>query len=1174
VGWASLVLVVLTQAAPATGPGVHPLVGTVVDSGGRPIGGVEVWLASGSDPAVARPLIGWELWSTAAGPPEGQEVPVLARCRSDAEGRFRIDVPAEVALSQEPVPVALWAYRPGARAAWRRLDWVVPGPEGPVRLVLEPPAGTTVRVLGPDRRPVDHARLAVTALAHLAVPDELAGRLEARTDRDGEAVIPAFAAEEITSVRVAAPRLGMQRGRPSRPDAEGIRTVTLEPAGRVAGRLVGDDGRPVAGLAVRATAYPEGIDLGRMVGTAEVASDAAGRFDIPALAAGRLVLTLGFRPGEPPAYRGQPPVNQVVEAGRTANVEIALRRAVLVRGLVRERGTGAPIPGVRPVLNPARGGDASAVSDAEGRFAGFTLGNQPYGFLYGAPRPYVIPTDAPEAVGHLLPPGATEYTLPPIELARGAAVRGVVVDEAERPVTAALVRASWEPPGGLLQSLTAQTDGKGEFRLEGVDPLADLRLTASCRGASTGAATPARADAERPVTLRISPAHTTPLAGRVVDAAGRPIEGASVRISWSRTRNAQGRVWRRDPVRFDGPEDLVTDAEGRFRTPYGLPRDVEYQAQVRGAGRLPGQTEWIRPGDGREATFPDAVLRRLRVVTGRVVDGQGRPVGGVTVLQSGDGPMRTRAVTDEHGRVRIGGLVEDRAFLFARKEGFRFQGRPIDGADEVELVLTRVDEPPAVTLRTIPGALPKEEEIALARRLLAPYAERVAARGDDGQKYRVLSKLALADPARVLELAETTKFSVPFFNDLLRAAVAQGLAQESPEEAASVAETIQDPSTRVWAYTEISDRVPASDRARRGALLDRAHLQVKTIEDPGGKLRALGRVADRWLDLGVSDRAAAPLREGQAIAREVPATDFDRVTLAEALARVDLPAALALIDRVRADIGRTDRLDRQYVFDRAYGEIAYRLAAPDPAEAERVLGLIRDPVRRDGYLAAAGVRIAPQDLARAERLAARIVDPLPRAYALGMTARALASTDRAAATRLIGAAFDGLDEHRDSLWTNSDASCVAAALLPAVEQIDPALLNEFLWRAVALRPPRPDERGEDGAGRSDAELALNLARYDHATATALLGPTLPRLRSAETETSIPTFVAMAQALIDPRRAVALVEGLTEDPALGRDQPKDAARVAVAEILSQHGDDRWRTLRQSAVSMARTEPSDL
>ena len=48
-------------------------------------------------------------------------------------------------------------------------------------------------------------RLAVAALSHLAVPDELADRLAVRTDGEGWAEVPAFAAEEVAAIRVEAP---------------------------------------------------------------------------------------------------------------------------------------------------------------------------------------------------------------------------------------------------------------------------------------------------------------------------------------------------------------------------------------------------------------------------------------------------------------------------------------------------------------------------------------------------------------------------------------------------------------------------------------------------------------------------------------------------------------------------------------------------------------------------------------------------------------------------------------------------------------------------------------------------------------------------------------------------------------------------------------------------------
>ncbi|MEJ7637725.1 MAG: hypothetical protein WKF75_06975 [Singulisphaera sp.] len=47
-------------------------------------------------------------------------------------------------------------------------------------------------------------------------------------------------------------------------------------------------------------------------------------------------------------------------------------------------------------------------------------------------------------------------------------------------------------------------------------------------------------------------------------------------------------------------------------------------------------------------------------------------------------------------------------------------------------------------------------------------------------------------------------------------------------------------------------------------------MQARGITKPGQKLRLLGRVADRWLDLGETGRAGALLSEGRALAKEVP----------------------------------------------------------------------------------------------------------------------------------------------------------------------------------------------------------------------------------------------------------------------------------------------------------------
>ncbi len=138
-----------------------------------------------------------------------------------------------------------------------------------------------------------------------------------------------------------------------------------------------------------------------------------------------------------------------------------------------------PISGVSPEIPDLAvrvGGNSSVVTDANGRFAGYMEGQQPYAFLYSTPKPFYIP-EAPDQL-QLLSAGATEFKLPPIELVRGAALGGSVVDEFGKYVAGALVRASWGSGGTMLQSVAVRTDTSGRFLLDGLDPLADLQLTA------------------------------------------------------------------------------------------------------------------------------------------------------------------------------------------------------------------------------------------------------------------------------------------------------------------------------------------------------------------------------------------------------------------------------------------------------------------------------------------------------------------------------------------------------------------------------------------------------------------------------------------------------------------------------------------------------------------------
>src|SRR5579872_693754 len=166
------------------------------------------------------------------------------------------------------------------------------------------------------------------------------------------------------------------------------------------------------------------------------------------------------------------------------------------------------------------------------------------------------------------------------------------------------------------------------------------------------------------------PRETVRLKVRIVDTAGRAFSKATVRVIML----TDERTFQTEVVSFDGTTELLADADGGLLTP-PLKRDKPYVLQVDAPGALSALSRWRRMPAHGVVPLPDVVLRRLLTVAGVVVDPDGEPIAGATVIQSGDGPKRTEATTDSKGRFQIGGVPEGGAFLFAEKEGYLFHGQ-------------------------------------------------------------------------------------------------------------------------------------------------------------------------------------------------------------------------------------------------------------------------------------------------------------------------------------------------------------------------------------------------------------------------------------------------------------------------------------------------------------------
>jgi len=1074
-----LLCVVLTQI-----PTV-PLTGTVVGPGGEPVVGAELILA---------------------GLPS-YDPPIVARGKTGEGGLFSLNRPTSLAGDHHPqrAPI-LWVVKPGFRVSATRFPEALPKLDEPVRIVLEPPGKAEVRVEGPDGNPLGGVRVLPERLkTHFTnVPDIVADRASASTGPDGLAIIDAVAPEELKYVDVYSREFGIQgRWIVTQPGKPAV--IALRPVSVWKGRLSAQDPRHARGWHVRAWTRVGGFDPGaepQTAGYVETTTDDEGRFALAPIAVGGLELEL-----KPP---GNLPVvadlsrSLAVRAGREESVDIPLRSTVTVTGLYLERGTQKPVPGISlwlTYLGGNRNKSQLVKTDERGRYT--------FQSLPGPVRvnSFQFPPTHVQAPGQ----GWEDFTVPDppkvIELATKEALPaappllGLVVDEAGRPVPGALIQASWMLTGGKGSSsggVQTKADGQGGFVLEGLGPGSTVSITGRLRDRQSKSPLQVRAGEAGPVTVAIAPMPVLALAGRVLGPGGTPLGGVPVQLEFRVARdNFPGFP---EQARFDDNPEIKTAPDGTFQTPKELERKPsEFRVKVAADGFLPARTAWVPVPAGDLLTLPDLTLKRsrgVRIVAGRVVDRDGKPVPGASVSQAGDGPRWTSATADAGGRFRLHGVSGGAALVFAEAPGFRFGGTIIgSGAEPVEIRLARASEPPIAILKTLPPPLSRAQERALAREVLGPLVP-LARSGELGAaSSSVIPALARVDPARVLEMIDNRTID-GVSGTLIQ--VALGLYEDDPAAAIATIQYDLDPGSRTAAWLALEAFRPAVDRARREDLLDRALADARKTVRADVKIRLLGQIADRWLELGSIERARPILIEGQGILAAWPQNSsfLGAEEFANVLAVIDLPAAMALFERRSTDAGTLNR-NKEHA--------AVRLAAMDPAAAERLIAPpSANDFERQGVVLKAARKMANVDLARARRLLETLsdesspglpVNPALVPFGLGGIAGELARTNPIQARGLLDEAFTGLRKIAMDGCPRQDPNDVTnlmARLLPVVETVEPERLAERVWLVAASRPPssqEPTPRELEGT----FGLAMLVARYDRAMANVIAAADLERL---------------------------------------------------------------------------------
>jgi hypothetical protein len=1169
----------LAHVAAGQDGGDHPFRGRIVDASGQPAAGATVRLLS-------LRTIG-----------TGQDYEVDESTKADADGRFKLVVPYRWLrlpgnFRQELGIVAVHDGRmTGILISRRSLP-----PKGGLELALPAATQTKMTVRSPQGTPVAGATVRIHALLVeqitpdltdeevrayaaqvkksrngyivsrdvLTVPSAMRS-IAGKTDAEGQVTLAGLAPSQIGGVEVECAEFGTQIVFPDvhggqRKFVDWPGKIVLQPVGRIRGQLVGAKaGREITIVANSGT--PE-----RMYGGLATAhTDADGKFEVPKIAIGTVRVRVAFDEKTPDrimATTKPPPL----KPGATLEWKAGLKPAVRLSGMVLNAETRKPVATVH-VLAGTEQEAFSAITDAAGKFTLWVAAGKvtvlpqvPEGFLETlSPDDWDSPEKRIAAVPKDIDVAGEHVELPPLLLHPEATLRGLVVDERGGPVAGATVSAisrviDNRKGSAFNREVSVTADERGEFAVAGIDPRVAIRLRVQAKDA-TRIVTIAKPGKD-PVRIAMASQEAFRLQGRVVDATGHPVADAALEL-WHRDWRpppAEG-----EPKKLTLKETIRTDSTGTFSTPALLP-DGQYRFVIRAAGVKTCESPWL------DATLPETAKPQTLAVTrlggqsGVVRDAQGKPVGDAQItLFSGE--LRVATASNAQGEFKLETPGGKPFCVVVRHPDFRVHGNYYEkDPANFDQTLTRLSEPAAARMpRTI---LAKEERQRLLQTLLEPYKQRLQKGVGADEKMRAAQVLGTVDPEFLLEYLTKNPLKPAMMQDSALQWIVKAWAPRRSDDAAELIERMQTPYIKAVALCEIAGAMPDKAKSKKLEILAEALVAARAEKAPQLRVIVLGFVGRRLIDLGEKERATAVLREAEKTAGGLTASNFNgyaRGSFATDLAMIDLPAALALIKDLKD----------HHELQRHHGNVAHRIAATQPAEAIKVLDLIPGPKanefnQRDHYAIRACYRMAAVDLKRALALADTIEDVLSRAQAIGAVAQAVGPKDMRTATDLLRRAFTLLEDDAvrpdpAQLTTPLTPASVAAVLVFNAEAIDRSLVQECLWRAVALqRTPTDDPEKVWRYQTANNALTMTIARYDPKLAALLLPAPSKVMQSREAQ--------LAHFLVHPERTV---------QAATKAQSPDTARV-LTQLIGYIGteEDQLPRLIHHTLGIWRIDGEDL
>ena len=445
--------------------------------------------------------------------------------------------------------------------------------------------------------------------------------------------------------------------------------IRVQRGSAVFGRVVYEDGRPAAGARVR---LPDGHEDRRPEATA--AGD--GVYELVGVGGAYAHIAASLGPFISEIDDDRPAFIKLAPGQRCGPHDLVLHRGLNLTGVVRSQETGKPIPGARVAVDERD----PVTADAHGayRAEGLPIKRIQLGAY--------TPDYADRQVLFQMIGGAAANTCD-LALEPGGVVHVLVTDEKLAPIENARIGVKSGAASLAKRHKGLRTDAKGEAEVEGVSLSERFYITASARdysrdkapvfapGARTANLVFVMEPFERPVERDTeNPKERIAFAGRVTDASGAPIAGATV--AWGHLRQPTG------------AREVKTDDAGEYRWEDSIDAAILTENVFRShvllataKGYAPAWELGPKPGTPDHPRVVDFTLEQGHWIAGAVVDGRGDPVPGVQVIvalnpknpQSNMFPVLKSCAdvrTDGQGRFRIDDLPQTAISVTLKAKGW------------------------------------------------------------------------------------------------------------------------------------------------------------------------------------------------------------------------------------------------------------------------------------------------------------------------------------------------------------------------------------------------------------------------------------------------------------------------------------------------------------------------